>query len=164
MITTRRLYEVLKLTGVTLWLGATCWIFQSHFTQRAEAARESVWRSRTEAVLARPALAVRSPKAIVIAAGSRLAERELEAVRLQGSRVVVDPQGSPAKAADSIDHTVRHIGLAQVAISPEDPRALYWVVFELARRGYDEGELLTLLGQREAGAELRTSLAAGGGC
>jgi hypothetical protein len=120
-----------KMAGITAGLGCATWIFQSHFEGRADAAREAEWRSRTDAILARPTPVAR-------------------AVR-DGSDIAIDTEGSAGQVADSIDHAVRRVGLTHVSIAASDRQSLYWTVFELVRRGYDQNEILLLLGESHDG-------------
>jgi hypothetical protein len=57
--------------------------------------------------------------------------------------------------ANSVDYAVRRIGLSYVALSSGDRESLYWLVFELVRRGYSRDEILVLLGRVEQHAKLQ---------
>jgi hypothetical protein len=126
------LLQAIKIAGLTAWLAFATWIFQSHFERRGAVAQESGWRARTEAILSRSAPAAR-----------------MSHVVNGGSKTVIEADRSALETADNIDHAVRHLGLDHVGVVAGNRESLYWTIFELVRRGYDEDEILVLLGQPE---------------
>ncbi len=144
-----------ELAAVTLWLGIASWPFQTHFAGRADAAREQEWRGRTQAILAAATIPAFPAGTALVTWQSRLAEGDLEAVRQRGGKWLIDAHGPPVQVANSVDYAVRRIGLSYVALSSGDRESLYWLVFELVRRGYSRDEILVLLGRVEQHAKLQ---------
>ena len=119
---------LLKTGALTAWLCCATWFFQSHFAGRAEAARESVQRAQTEAVL------------------TRYDSQAIKPQVANNAKTVIEADGPALQAADKIDHAVRRLGLDGIRLAVNDRQSLYWTVFELVRRGYTMDEILVLLG------------------